>query len=104
LLLTNGTDEQIKHVSPVTMDITEKIDVQIGSWTQLNTRFMSRVDPGRAALHQSARKPIFKRFIERAARNELRWVGTAYPTNASAQDAEMSLTEYEDFVFTAGLL
>jgi aminopeptidase len=31
-------------------------------------------------------------------------VGTQYPTHADAQDAEMSLAEYEEFVFGAGLL
>ena len=30
-----------------------------------------------------------------------RWVGFDYPTNALAQEAEMSLEEYEDFVFNA---
>ena len=33
--------------------------------------------------------------MERSAKKELRWVGTAYPTNGSAQDAEMSLEAYE---------
>ncbi len=36
--------------------------------------------------------------------NGLRWCGTLYPTQASAQDAEMSLRDYEEFVFRAGLL
>jgi len=45
-----------------------------------------------------------KRFLERFAAGELRWVGTLYPTPASAQDAEMSLRAYEKFVFEAGLL
>ena len=34
----------------------------------------------------------------------LKWVGTLFPTQASAQDAERSLREYEDFVFKAGYL
>jgi aminopeptidase len=86
------------------MDIVEKIDVQIGAWCEINTKFMSRIDPKRVALNQSARKPILKRFMERNAQGSLRWVGSAYPTHGSAQDAEMSLTEYEEFVFRAGLL
>ena len=42
--------------------------------------------------------------MERAAAGELRRVVTAFPTNASAQDAEMSLADYEDFVYRAGFL
>ena len=39
--------------------------------------------------------------LERAARGEFRWVGALYPTQASAQEANMSLEEYEDFVYGA---
>jgi len=42
--------------------------------------------------------------MERAAVGEMRWCGTQYPTEAHAQDAEMSLTDYEDFVFKSCLL
>jgi aminopeptidase len=45
-----------------------------------------------------------KRFFERAAAGELRWCGTQVPCHAAAQDAEMSLSAYEDFVFKAGML
>lgn len=35
---------------------------------------------------------------------ELRWCGTQYPTQSDAQEASMSFSEYEDFVYGAGLL
>jgi aminopeptidase len=43
-------------------------------------------------------------FMNRAAAGSLKWTGTQFPSQACAQDAEMSLAEYEDFVFNAGLL
>lgn len=104
IMLTHGSEEQLKYVSPIDLHRTETIDVQIGFWAQLNTKFLGKIDPKRAALAQSARKPYLKRFMERAATKELRWTGTLFPTLGSAQDAEMSLTQYEDFVFRAGLL
>jgi aminopeptidase len=45
-----------------------------------------------------------EQFMKRAGSGSLRWVATQFPCQASAQDAEMSLSEYEDFVFGAGLL
>jgi aminopeptidase len=42
--------------------------------------------------------------MERTAAGELRWVVTLYPTQAAAQDAHMSLRDFEDFVFHAGFL
>ena len=35
---------------------------------------------------------------------DLKWCGTVYPTQALAQEADMSLREYQDFVYGAGLL
>jgi aminopeptidase len=43
-----------------------------------------------------------KIFMDRAAAGSLHWCGTLFPTLANAQDAEMSLRQYEQFVFAAG--
>ncbi|MEM1329510.1 MAG: aminopeptidase [Planctomycetota bacterium] len=104
LKLTEGTEEQLKHLSPIDMHRIETIDAQIGFWADQNTRYLGAVDPKRTAMAQSTRKPFMKRFMERFAEGELRWVGTQYPTMGAAQDAGMSLRAYEDFVFGAGLL
>jgi aminopeptidase len=53
---------------------------------------------------QAARRPLNERFFERVAGKELKWVGTAYPTLAFAQDAEMSLRDFEDFVYGAAMV
>ncbi len=99
-----ANDEQLKYVSPLTQHEYEQIDVSIGIWAETNTKGLSRVDPGKQSLASAARKPIMKIFMERAAKKELRWTGTLFPTTASAQDAERSLRQYEDFVFEAGHL
>src|SRR3954469_24326697 len=104
IMLKKGSDEQLKFFNPVGMLETEKLDVSIGIWADDNTKALSNVDPKRMGLQQSARKPIMETFMRRAAAGGLKWCGTQYPTQASAQDAEMSLAEYEDFVFAAGLL
>ena len=104
LMLKYGSDQQLKYLSPLRVHEVETIDVNIGIWAETNTRALSNTDSAKHAAMSAARKPIFSRFLERVAKNELRWTGTIFPTNASAQDAAMSLAEYEDFVFGAGLL
>lgn len=104
ILLKNGSDDQLKYVNPVALYEAEKIDVSISLWADENTKALSNVNPARIGLQQSARKPIFGLFMKRSAEGSLRWCGTQFPTQASAQDADMSLDEYEDFVFKAGLL
>jgi aminopeptidase len=104
IFLKQATDEQIRFVSPVASFEVEKLDAQLGIWAHYNTRALTGVDPKRQAARREALRPISQRFLERAGTGALRWVGTQYPTQADAQDAEMSLAEYEDFVFSAGLL
>ncbi|HEX8913847.1 MAG TPA: aminopeptidase [Humisphaera sp.] len=104
ILLKHGSDDQLQYVNPVSQYEVEKIDVSIGIWADENTKALTNVDPKRMGLRQAARKPIFGVFMKRAADGSLHWCGTQFPTQASAQDAEMSLAEYEDFVFNAGLL
>jgi aminopeptidase len=42
-----------------------------------------------------------KTMMRRSAAGELRWVIAPYPTNAFAQDADMSLRDYADFLYRA---
>jgi aminopeptidase len=104
ILLRHGSEEQVRYLSPLTLQEVETIDASIGVWAETNTKALSGVDPRRLGLASAARRPWLKTFFTRAAAGQLKWVGTLYPTQASAQDAEMSLAEYEDFVFGAGYL
>jgi aminopeptidase len=104
IFLKHGSDDQLKHVSPIQVFEYETIDASIGMWGEENTKALSNVDPSRIGLSQAARKPLLDIFMKRSAGGQLRWVSTQFPNHAAAQDAEMSLAEYEDFVFSAGLL
>ncbi|HEX3357601.1 MAG TPA: aminopeptidase, partial [Tepidisphaeraceae bacterium] len=104
IFLKEASEEQLKYLNPIAKFAQETIDCSIGIWGEENTRALSNCDPKRMGIRSAARKPIFDIFMNRAATGSLKWSGTQYPTQASAQDAEMSLAEYEDFVFSAGLL
>jgi aminopeptidase len=100
----HASDEQLHYFSPITIHEIANIDCSIGIWADENTKALTGCDPKKIGIAQAARKKYMEIFMNRAADKELRWSGTQYPTQASAQDAEMSLAEYEDFVFTAGML
>ncbi len=104
LLLKEASDEQLRYISPLAQHEVETIDKRIGIWSEVNTRALTNTDAAKQAMLSAARQPIMSRFMDRAAKKELRWVGTLFPTQASAQDAGMSLGEYEDFVYGAGHL
>ena len=79
----------------------DTIDAAVTIWSETNTRSFSRADPERRQKQLAARRQVSVRGQERIARGELRWCGTLCPTDAHAQDADLSLAEYEDFVFRA---
>ncbi len=103
-LLEYGNDEQLGWVNPAREDDIETVDVRIALLAPGNTRRLSNVDPARQARADRSNERLRNRYLERAAAGELRWVLTAYPTEASAQDASMSLAQYEDFVYGSAFL
>tara|TARA_B100000700_G_scaffold6400_1_gene6821 strand:+ start:6506 stop:7519 length:1014 start_codon:yes stop_codon:yes gene_type:complete len=104
LMFTYGSDEQISYQSPIVQHEIETIDVTISLWGSENTKALSRFGPDKLAKKSQARKNYMETFLKRSATGDLRWTGSQFPCQASAQDAEMSLRQYEDFVFKAGLL
>lgn len=104
IFLRTATDKQLQFVSPLSEQEIKTLDVSIGIWASHNTKSLTHVDPARQALASRAQKSIVDIFLERSASKSLRWLGAEYPTNAGAQDAEMSLADYQDFVFRAGKL
>ncbi len=98
----NASEEQLKFVSPLRKNEIERIDARLFVWGSDNTKYLTNTDPKRQAMAQAARKEISEIFFRRTADQSLRWCGTLFPNNAMAQDAGKSLTEFEDFVYSAG--
>ena len=104
IFLRKANEDQLRFCNPISQYEYEKLDCSIGIWAEENTRALTNCDPKKIGVTQAARKPLMDIFMKRAAEGKLRWVGTQYPSEACAQDAEMSGAEYEDFVFSAGLI
>ncbi len=97
--LREASDEQIAWLDPSMNLYYEKADIYIRIGSSNNTRAMTTIDAKRMQQVQAARKSWLDTRLNRAARNEFEWVGTWYPTEASAQEANMSLEEYENFIY-----
>ncbi len=102
--LAEAGEEQLRAVTRLDEIEIEAPTRALSIWGQRNNRFASGIDPNRQAIRSAATRPLFERFFEREAQGDVRWCGTAFPCDAAAQDAGMSLTEWEDFVYSAGHL
>jgi aminopeptidase len=104
ILYSYASDKQLDYVSPVNKLIYETFDATISIEADSNRRVLSAIDPKRMARRNKAYAELMKTYLERASRGELRWCLTIYPNNANAQDADMSLRDYTEFVYAAGML
>lgn len=101
ILYQAGTQDQLEWIPEPYRILLETYDVQISIIADANTRSLTNIDPSRQVLRARAFEPLMKTSMQRSAEGSLKWVVTLFPTNAHAQDAEMSLSEYEDFVYRA---
>jgi len=80
--------------------VFQKADAWVGIEAPENTRELAGVDPEVLGRIQAGLRP----HVERVFTYDLKWVGCQFPTSALAQDAGMSLAEFEDFLYGACLL
>jgi aminopeptidase len=101
IALAEASDEQLGHIPEVERLASDRLDAWTSIWGTANTRALTRVDPERRRLQLSTHYRMVNRRWERISAGDLSWCGTLFPTQAHAQDAEMSLAEFEDFVHGA---
>lgn len=104
LFFSHAEGHQIDYQSPFELYETEHADVVIKTFPDLNPHALTSIDPDKKRRRISARRPVIDAFTRRWGKGELRWVGTACPTTALAQEAHMSLDEFSEFVFACGRL
>lgn len=101
LFYRHASLQQLQHVSDIDRLVRERQDVLIQIEGATNTKALSNVDPKKISTRAQARAELSNIVMQRTAAGELRWVYTIFPTHAYAQDAEMSLHEFEDFFYQA---
>jgi aminopeptidase len=104
IFYSTARKHQLEYASPIAAYEMEQIDKMLAIRSTTNTKALTNVDPEKQTTVARAGAEIRQRYQDRAAAGELQWCVTQFPCDASAQDAEMSLAEYEDFVLRACLV
>lgn len=94
ILFREASEEQLGGFPSLRMHEAEHTDVDIQILAPSNTKMLSGFEPGRVATWRSSDAAVRAYLTDHT-----RWVVTLYPTPGAAQDAGMSMTEFEDFVF-----
>ncbi|GHO71389.1 aminopeptidase [Ktedonobacter sp. SOSP1-52] len=104
ILLQEGSNEQLLFIPSARRMAFEQYEALLMFFSAENTRSLSSVDPARMAVSQQSMTELNKAQTQRSAEGELNWSIAMFPTNAYAQDANMSLSDFEDFVYRACFL
>ncbi len=92
----HARDVHYEKTPPVIRAIYEGADAFISVMAPTNTRALANVDP---AKQQALGKR--DKDLQEIVLGKDRWALTLFPTEALAQESEMGLAEYEEFVFEA---
>jgi aminopeptidase len=99
--LRDATGDQLDWLDPAQSLYYDQGDVYIRIGGVPNTRAMTGLSAPKQQQVAKARREWLETRMRRAAEGSMRWVGTWYPNEASAQEANMSFEDYEDFVYSA---
>jgi len=102
--LKYSSEEQLLQESLLFKTMLGNADVWLSAWGNRNTKTNSRINADKLKISSKGAASWRKIYSERMGNGTLRWCGTQFPTYADAQEASMSFSDYEDFVYGAGLL
>ena len=101
MYLTYANDAQLDFIPTFYKVAYDQFESRIRIHSATNTRGTSSLDPLKSQRRGKAISSITASQMRRGAEGAFKWVTTLYPTDGYAQDAGMSLKDYEDFVFNA---
>jgi len=104
IFFDNASEHQLKKIPEFYEHAVNHFDAVISLTAPHNLKATASVDSQKKKLNQESLLPVRKTFMSRSAKKELSWVLAVYPTQSAAQEAGLSLSEFEDFVFNACLL
>lgn len=96
--IESATEAQIQAECEFYHEIYKKCDAILCIEAPYNMKYMTSVDPEKTMKYNKAMNSIVRTITDK------KWVISNYPTHAFAQEAEMSLEEYEDFLYDAVLV
>ncbi len=102
--LKYSNDEQLAQQNKLMKEAVAFADVMITAWGGRNTKINAGIDSQKIVQDRRSQKKWRDLMTQKMGDGELRWCGTQFPTHSDAQEASMSLEDYEKFVYGAGLL
>ncbi len=101
IFLDEAKENQLSHISPFSKLAIESFDAYLVIRAPYNLKSTKNSDKEKQKQISLAHKELNETYFRRTGNKELKRSLCQYPTLASAQEADMSLEEYQEFVFNA---
>ncbi len=101
IFLQEAGEHAMRHISPLYRQAMEEFEGYLYIMAPFNLREEQGVENPKSSLRREATKDLNRIYSERTATRSLKRNLCQFPTLANAQEAGMSLEEYEQFVFNA---
>ena len=100
LMYKYGSKDQLEYVDDILFTIFKEFNGLISIFGDYNRRKLALVDPKLKALREGSikNKELNTLYMKRSASGELHWVVIPFPCNSFAQEANMDLFSYSEFV------
>lgn len=98
---SHANSRQLEFIAPSIMADAHNITAQVYIDSTSNTKQLTRADKSKISLASKTMRQVRDVLMDREQKGEFRWSLCPYPSQAMAQDAEMSLDEYTEFVYNA---
>jgi aminopeptidase len=98
LFYKHAGPDQLQFFPQINLFEAKHVDCLVSIISPSNLKSLSHVDPKKSVARARVLKPVNEWIM-----SKVRWVLVNYPVQALAQEAEMSLSEYEDFAYHACL-
>lgn len=95
VLYDTASEEQLGWTDPLLVEAASQVSAYISISAPKNLKMLTSVKPARQVAVQRARSPFLDILLQK------RWVVCEFPTPALAQEAAMSMAEFEEFSFGA---
>ncbi len=100
LLFKYASEKQLTYIDNIWKMINREFDCMITIDAKYNTKYLSSIDSQLISKRygSSEMKELWATFYDRVAKKEARWVGIPFPCHSYAQEANMDLFSYTNFV------
>lgn len=101
IFMDNANEDQLSFITPNHLEAMYYYDAYLVVKAPFNLREDQGIDAGKRKFRSTALNEVNQAYFNRTASGEMVRSLCQYPTQASAQEASMSLEDYREFVFKA---